>query len=290
MNSVSLITLGLVFSGSISFGQLNQSSSPRTLRTLWQDEGLPSLDIYGAIPHCAIGGGAGFGVFAKPFTLEQFSPVTKLQLRFGADFYCLQNLHKNLGTVPLVAPQTGDAKVKINQNNYGFNVVARFLISTDNGKLTPYLDVFTGLRGYSSNLIITPIQYQSGYESSSSTNLSSTAHWNYGATIGLMYSLNSWAIINTGIMYATTNQFGEMVNVSTAKVEGGTVITENQSTPKNAIVFKVGFTFLIKKGTGGCSERGSTNYGFGGIISSGGCQSGGALRSNHVSISIRPSK
>lgn len=290
MNSIKLFTLAFVLAGTISFGQTNQATPPYSLRPLWQEDGLPSLDIYGAIPRCSRGGGAGFGVFSKPLTLEQFSPATKLHLRLGADFYFLQNFHKNMGTVPLVAPQTGDAKAKMTQNNFGINAVARFLISSSDCKISPYLDVFAGLRGFSNDLIITPIQYQSGYESSTSTNLSSTTHWNYGATIGMMYSLCKWAMINTGFMWTTSNQFGEMVNVNTAKVEGGSIITENMSTPKNAFVFKVGFTFLIRKSTGGCSGRGSTNYGIGGIFSSGNCHSGGTLKSNRVSISTRPSK
>lgn len=210
-------------------------------------KGLPALDVYCAIPLSGAGAGMGFGMFSKGLELERLSAKQTLEVRFGGDFYFTQYAHKKLGTVPLAAPQNGEAKVSMSQMNFGMNAVARFALVSETGKFSPYLDLFTGMRGFSADMTIRPTTYQPGYDESTHSNLSSFTQWNYGATLGLMYSITQNIQLNTGLMVTTGNRPGQIDNVKTARIAEGNVYTEKSSTPRDFFVLKVGITFLVDK-------------------------------------------
>lgn len=210
-------------------------------------KGLPALDVYCAIPLSGAGAGMGFGMFSKGLELERLSAKQTLEVRFGGDFYFTQYAHKKLGTVPLAAPQNGEAKVSMSQMNFGVNAVARFLLVSEPDKFSPYLDLFTGLRGFSADMTIRPTSYQPGYDESTSTNLSTFTQWNYGATLGLMYSITKNIKLNTGIMYTTSNHQGSIDNVKAARIAEGNVYTDKAATPRDFFVLKAGITFLVDK-------------------------------------------
>ncbi len=209
--------------------------------------GLPSVDIYCALPLSGAGAGMGFGMFSKGLELERLSSKQRLELRFGGDFYFTQYAHKKLGTVPLVAPQSGEAKVSMSQTNFGLNAVARFILVSEPDKFSPYLDLFTGIRGFSADMNVRPTSYQPGYDESTYSNLSTFTGWNFGASFGLMYSITKNIKLNTGIMYTTSNRQGEIDNIKSARIAEGNVYTYKSATPRDFFVLKAGITFLVDK-------------------------------------------
>jgi len=200
--------------------------------------------------------------------------------------YFLQNAYRELGIRPLLAPQTGDARISISQSNFGLNLVGRFLFDYTN-RITPYIDIFTGMRVFSTDIQVKPLVVQEGYEKSTSINISEIAHWNYGATVGLLYSLNKSFKLNVGFMYTTSSQYGEIENVKMARLEGNTLAVQKMYTPKYTYTFKVGFTFLIPKGCASIANKNKSGHTFapGDIFSS---SLGGVM--NSVNISIGPSR
>ncbi len=259
-------------------------------------KGLPAIDIYGAIPINGRGAGMGFGMFSSPLQIGTPGTQSKLEMRLGGDFYFVQYDRKKLGTVPLLVPQTGDAKVTVSQYNYGINAVARFMLVSESAKLIPYADLFTGMRGFSTDMDITPTSKQVGYEASSSTNLSSATHWNYGLTLGLMYSVTTNIKLTTGIMYSSSPQQGLIDNVKGARVQEGIVFTDKMRTPNNVVILKFGLTVLVRSSESGnkdcccecdCHHHHRSSGAFWALLASAGSMS---QKSNAVRVNTRPSK
>jgi hypothetical protein len=249
------------------------------------------MDVYATVPLKQCGWGLGFGVFGPGKKIGMINPYLPIHLRFGGDFYWAELDRKHLGTLPLSAPQLGDAKVRLSQNNIGLNAVARFSLPYSK-KFTPYLDLFAGYRYFGSGMSITPLQRQEDYEESTSKNLSSTNQFCYGGTFGVLINLNSNIKFNTGLMITSSNKIGEITDIARARVESGSIIAQNMNTPKDMFILKVGFTFILnddnntkenKKNCCNCSTSRSSGTSWGSVRSSG-------TKSNSVKINVRPSK
>lgn len=293
------ISLCLALSSSVfAQGDIQRADASRSTRPLTPSAAtqtnlnkLWSLDLYGAIPYKRVGGGFGFGMYSPALNFGVSMP-NSLQVRFGGDFYILGTGHKTFNNIPLSSPQTGDAKVRLQQNNLGVNLGARVSTSYSN-KFIPYADAFVGWRSFNSTMDITPNVQQPGYENSTSSNLSSANHWAYGGAIGFMYSFTPYVKFNTGLMYTFSQSKGEMVDVLNARNENNNIITSKIITPKEMFIFKVGLTFLMKPSehttyNNNCNchcNNSSSSYWFNSNYH--GSSRGAA---NKVSIGVKPNK
>lgn len=283
-----------VFVLSIAFGFLFNSASvqSQTTKPLPGPSGissLPAIDIYGAIPLEYKGFGGGFGIFSQPLSLGLNGSVNPLQVRIGGDFYFAELNRKKLDNVPLLAPQNGEARVRLSQSNIGFNAVARFSLPYSN-IISPYLDIFGGVRGYYTGMNITPKVRQNGYESSTSESLSDDWHFAYGATGGVLISLNEWIKLNTGLMFTTSQQVGEGFNISNARLENGNIVADKMLNPKDMFVLKVGITFLFESSGGRTNRSNCCNCGGRGLLLGSGLGFGNFGKSNSVNFNARPNK
>jgi hypothetical protein len=287
------ITFCLTLITAASFAQESQSVTPTNSVTAKKKDldKLPTLDFYATVPLKQCGWGMGFGMYAPAHKIGMINPFLPLYLRFGGEFYLQEMHHRYLGNVPLSAPQLGDAKVRLSQNNLGFNFVAR-LSTPYSKKFTPYIDVYLGARNFWAGMSITPLQQQEGYESETSKSLSNAWQFTYGASAGFMYSLSKYVKFNTGLMFGTSNKIGEIVDIKRAKLDNGSIITQNIGTPKDMFTLKVGFTFIIDgsdsktKKSCNCNNNTRTTTT---RTSTWGSHSGGT-KSNNVNINTRPAK
>lgn len=287
------LSLSLVLVSATMVAQESQSVTPLVPIEKKKDiEKYPTMDFYTTVPLKQCGWGLGFGVYAPSFKVGMINPYLPVHLRFGGEFY-IQELHRRfLGTVPLSAPQIGDAKVRLSQNNLGFNFVGR-LSTPYSKKFTPYIDGYIGVRNFWTGMSITPLQRQEGYESETSKSLSNAWQFTYGASVGFMYSLGKYVKLNTGIMYGTSNKIGEMMDIARAKVDNGNIVIQKISAPKEMFTLKIGVTFIIDDSDSkkkchcdcdrNCSSTSRTTWSTGRMIS-------GGTKSNHVNINVRPSK
>src|SRR5689334_13114956 len=130
------LTLCLTLSSASLCAQESQSVTPTTSVVAKKDfDKLPTLDFYATVPLKQCGWGMGFGIYAPAYKIGSINPYLPVHLRLGGEFYIQEMHHRFLGNVPLSAPQIGDAKVRLSQNNMGFNFVARLS--------TPYSKKFT---------------------------------------------------------------------------------------------------------------------------------------------------
>jgi hypothetical protein len=232
-------------------------------------ENLPVLDVYGVLPRSFNGAGAGFGVFSPVIPLPPAWLPGGAELRLGGDLYFSSLDRRTIRNVPLQEPQSGEAKVKLNESLFGFNGVARFSLPW-NETFSPYLDAFAGLRVISTGITITPNNYQPGYEKSSSDNLETAFSFNYGATAGMLVSLGPNVKLNAGVMFSRSHQPGSIGNIHSALPESKGLVMDNKSLPRDMILFKLGVTFRIDPSSGSgndcCCRSERRSYG-GGVFS-----------------------
>lgn len=287
------IVIPVLFYSMFSFGQDTLSKAPlqsgtqKNEKKALQPE-LWTFDFYGTIPDQMRGLGAGMGFFSpslnKHIGLKNpYSP----EIRIGFDFYYVETAHKTFYNVPLNLPQTGEARVRLSQNSMAFNIAGR-ISGNYSKKFIPYFDMFGGWRSFGASMNITPNVRQPGYESSTSSNLSMVTHLNYGAAIGVMYSLGKQVKLNTALLYSTSPFKAEVSDVLNARNEANGIVTQKTGAPKDMFVFKLGITVLIDfKDTKGSSDCDCRHGRRAGSVWGGGTINGGG-KSNTIKIINRP--
>ncbi|MDZ4664969.1 MAG: hypothetical protein SGJ15_08855 [Bacteroidota bacterium] len=278
-----------------SFSQINNTITPTSI--LKFSDKYWSLDVYATVPLKQCGWGMGVGVFGPGKKIGMINPYLPIHLRFGGDFYFAELDRKHLGTLPLSAPQLGDAKVRLSQTNIGLNVAARFSIPYSK-KFTPYIDLFVGYRYFGSGMSITPLQKQEEYEESTSNNLTKSNQFCYGGATGVLVYLGPCVRFNAGLMITSSNKLGEITDIARARVESGNIIAQKINTPKDMFILKVGFTFILdcedNRYDNDCKSGHSKTYRTSSSSSTRGTWSGGKIgggtKSNSVKINVRPSK
>jgi len=213
-----------------------------------QNDKLLLLDAFGVIPvqtPLTQGGwGAGFNLFGRAFNLGPAVHPQRLQVRFGGGFYISSLMRKTLRNVPLVAPQTGDATVRLNSTIFGMNAIVRFSQPAST-KLTPFVDVFAGFRSFNAQMNIRPNHARNDEDASSVQELPSLAQFNYGASAGVSaYVSKHVRFFASGTLtYAMQN--ARTINVKSATVEAGTVTTDYIHVSKPFVMANLGFSFLL---------------------------------------------
>src|SRR4051812_29260880 len=107
-------------------GLLAQVAAPalsNTVASTLRKDNKAVFDMYGVIPQTHKGGGFGMGIFSPALGASVFG--SGAEFRLGGDFYVTGLDHKSMNDVPLIAPQTGTAKVRLSETLFGFNAVAR---------------------------------------------------------------------------------------------------------------------------------------------------------------------
>jgi hypothetical protein len=242
-----------------------------------------SMDVYGTIPIKKCGWGLGTNVFSPGLSFGNF------EMRVGGSFYWSSLVHRKIDNVPLLAPQTGDAKIRLTNNIFGLDGVLRLSLPYDKD-LIPYVDLFVGRRFFTANMNITPntpannntnttyTTSNSNYQNSTSQSLCSINQFNYGATIGILASLSESVKFTAGIMYTYSPEIGEVVDVKKTRLEGGAIVSENMNTVHGMFIAKVGFTFIFNDSGSSSGTRGHVSHSRSGSGSGfGGLRGGGAI-------------
>lgn len=291
ISTLQKLTVCITLVSSFSFAQTSNTVSPKLSPINKYADKYWSLDVYGAVPIQQCGWGFGFGVFGPGTKVANITPTLPLHIRFGGEFYFAELAHRQMGTMPLSAPQIGDAKIRLSQSNLGLNGNLRLSLPMET-KFTPYVDLFAGFRNFGSGMSITPLQKQEGYEESTSKNLTNSFQFCYGGTAGVLIYCGKYVRFNTGLMLTTSNKMGQMTDLKKTSIDAGNLVTSNINTPKNMLILKVGFTFLLdndqdcgQKKRCECCNR---PYRSSGSSWNTGRSSSGGSKANKVSISTKP--
>src|SRR5262245_16067175 len=118
-----ILCIALVSAGLAVQAQETAPAASGTVAPASKKDNRPVFDVYGVIPQTLRGGGFGMGVFSPAIGASRLG--TGAEFRLGGDFYVTGLDHKSIKNVPLLAPQTGAAEVKLSETMIGFNGVAR---------------------------------------------------------------------------------------------------------------------------------------------------------------------
>lgn len=279
------IFIAITFASSVALAQ----NAPVVVPETGRDAGnFPTIDVYAFAPRNLNGGGFGIGGFSPAIPV----PVIfgrGAGLRFGADFHFTGLDRRTLRDIPLLAPQTGMAKVKLNETLFGLNAVARLSMPWSE-KVSPYVDGFAGLRALHTGITVTPNEYQVGFEESTSDNLDAVYTFQYGVAGGFLVSVGRNVKLNAAVMLSRSEFPGRISNIHTASLEGTGIAMDKKALQQQMVFFKLGVTFRVDPES--ISDDGCNCCGHGGrssgVFTSSGGRSGGSA--NRVGTSGRVSK
>ncbi len=226
------------------------------------------MDIYMISPRNLNGLGFGMGVFSPALGIGASNKG--LNIRLGGDYFFSGLDRKTIHNVPLLAPQTGNAKVRLTQNFLAVNAAARLSLPW-NEKVSPYADFFAGFGMHTTGITVTPNEYQLGYERSTSNNIDAVARFNYGAAAGILISLHQDVKLNAAILYTHTDNPGQITDLRSAGVESGNLLLNKKGLENGSYFFKLGITVLLRpsgktSSNCPCNCRTATTVGVGNFI------------------------
>lgn len=196
------------------------------------------------------GGGGEITIYAPAIHLIKPSgknnsrnSLAPLSLHFGASLYVSGMGNKTFVNVPLVAPESGDAKVYFSNTLFGANADVRFTAALLNGKVAPYLDGFAGFRQFNSDMNIMP--NDGGKQSAKQ--LTKTAGLGFGATLGLQFRVYDGIFINTGVNYTYSQSTGEFIDIHSLNRVGNSIEYSAAPLSKDFLIYKLGVTCYFGK-------------------------------------------
>jgi len=199
----------------------------------------PAADFYGVLPQNLMGGGAGFALFSPAISVGTGA------IRIGGDLYFSNLDRKRLSNVPLADPVGTLGKVKLNENLFSLNLVARYELPW-NEIVSPYIDGFVGLRNVHTNLNIRQ-NSSSTREDESNKIMDEFNSLHYGLGAGLLFNLWEDARLNVGVVYSQSYMQGSIYNVRSAAVNGDMIVMDKKLLASDYLMFKVGFTVLLDR-------------------------------------------
>ncbi len=242
-----------------------------------------------------IGIGGGIGLYSSAINLSgsRYNSYNKYRrnnyqpdkqppfcVRFGGEASIANMGYKHLDNMPLLAPESGTAKVYFGNTFYTVNGGAKFYASCFNSKLLPYAEVFAGLRGYNSNMTIQP----DDGTANTSSHITKTEGIDVGGSAGLLIKVGG-VFLDAGVMLTHSEVPGNYADLTSLQRIGNTADMQLIDIPANYLVYKVGIVALIDddgKGSSGGRSSGSFWTGIGhscGHIGSG-------LGHSHINIHL----
>jgi hypothetical protein len=231
----------LIVAGITAQAQTPDSLQTKLPRPLSADK-RPLFDVYAIAPRDLSGGGFGMGGFSPAVPLG--SLIQNAELRFGGDFYFMGLDRRWISNVPLLSPQTGEAKVKLNESMLGLNLVAR-LSTPWKAALGAYIDGFAGLRYVSTGMEVTPNQPQINHDKTTSTDIDGSYALQYGVAGGVLVKLTNQLKLNAALVYSHSDRPGSVSNIHSASIDGGSVMMDKKILPRDMVLLKLGVSFLI---------------------------------------------
>ena len=233
------------------------------------------------------GGGIGFGFYSNPLILiknnqhnyKNRKAAAPFCARLGGDFFIAGMGSRNFKDVPLLAPESGNAKVSFSNMLSGFNADLKFSSRCFNGKVIPYVDAYVGTRSLTCSMNIYPSDRNL---KSTDTILSRISGINVGATAGVLINFIDDGYIDFGVSLNHSEVPGKYIDLHSINRSGNTINCYSQSGPTDFLVFKVGLVAYIDPNQGG-SANGNGYHTHSGGHWGGHCGGGGH---SHVSIHV----
>ncbi|MFL5764289.1 MAG: hypothetical protein ACJ77K_10155 [Bacteroidia bacterium] len=233
------------------------------------------------------GAGIGFEFMSGPIKLIKARTGTRkselelpppLAIHFGGHLYFNGAGHEKFKNIPLLNPGTGNATAEFQNVLYNANFSMRITSSLANGYIIPYVEGFTGLRYFSSDLTITPDDVS---QKTSRQGLGEISGLATGGSAGMMFRMgNNDCFLDFGATWSHSDVTGEYVDIHSLKKVGNSIGYKSLALPNDFLMFKIGFVGYVSGwGDGGGSSSSGHHYHGGGFHCGG--HSGG-----HASIGL----
>lgn len=215
---------------------------------------LPQAELFVMAPAQFSGAGGGYGLFSDARTLIKWNFRTRIDYRFGFDYFVAGLGHRNIENVPLLAPAGEFGKISFSNSMNALNFCTRLSFPRYRA-IVPYTDFFIGWRDFSSHMSIFPYRQLKNYEYRTTQFVVGGTQLAAGLNFGLMIRVTDYLRLNAGIMYSFSPFKSNLVNLKTVRLESGTLIAEKIQVPHGFVSGKFGCTFLIEEVTGTNNNR-----------------------------------
>ncbi|MFL5728192.1 MAG: hypothetical protein ACJ75J_01790 [Cytophagaceae bacterium] len=174
-------------------------------------------------------------------------PYKGFQIQAGSTMSIADQSHVNYHIL-LDTPDSDPGTITYNNTTFAWDGVAKFVYGEESVK--PYFDVFLGTRSFNSKERIESDKYITGYQKMTVTNLANKFVFDMGASGGLLFQLSPNALFDLRVSYATSPSKVNYVNLSSVSKDGNAVNYSMAHARPQLLIFRVGFIFILKPGTG----------------------------------------
>ena len=223
-------------------------------------QGYMGLHFVGSSPlntFCDTGYRNGYGInfeFLSNNLLRKSTNANNVGIRFGLAFD-YQAAGKEKYDVTLNTPDNDPGYLRYNNSHLGFRGIMRISF-LDEGRVNPYFDAFTGLRGFYSHKYLSFKEPRPDYESEQSEQIMNGWTWRYGGSLGVQYRINSTFSVDTRVTYSRGSET-DWLNMNTLNMENQETSYRTSYTTTDLLIYTVGITIRFN-GCGSCRSGSST--------------------------------
>ncbi|MGZ4117657.1 MAG: hypothetical protein ACXVPY_09260 [Bacteroidia bacterium] len=207
-----------------------------------QGERAQSIVKYG-LPDA--GWGFGLGIFSNPNLITNRHSILPVRFSYGNDFNFSGLGTKTVKDIPLISPQTGNAKAELHNWCGTADFVARFYFGGKDNFITPYIDGIAGVRFSHGSMFIIPDNISST-QGEKDTSFWHTGGLNLGAGVGCLISLSRDAFVDLSVVYSNSNASGKLLDLSSAQKIGNALDYTSKKLPYDMVMINLGFIFKIE--------------------------------------------
>ncbi len=188
--------------------------------------------------------GFGFGMeFMSNNLIRNVANPDRIDFRIGGSFEFLAHGKETREIVlNTIASDPGDYTVR--NNHLGLLLTGRFTF-IGNARVSPYVDGFLGPRFFNTTESIVPQREIQGFEPSE-TNIYNNSTFHYGASLGVLFKLNSIFAVDTRVSYSDGTEANWAV-LNSAHLDGNFLKYQSTKTFTDLLVYRVGFTIRFNK-------------------------------------------
>ena len=191
------------------------------------------------------GWGAGLGFFSNPNLITNRHSKLPVSFSYGFDFNFSGLGAKTVKDIPLISPQTGNAKAELHNRFGTTDFVARFYFGDKDNFIIPYIDGIVGCRFSYGSMYIIPDQITST-QGETDTSFWGAGGFNLGAGAGFLVNLSRNAFLDLSVVYSNSNTSGKLLDLSSAQKIGNALDYTSKKLPYDMVMINVGFIFKIE--------------------------------------------
>ena len=215
-----------------------------------------SIDYFGfntSAPQSSYSGwGGGTNILSAPTSLNAKDAIFPLKVQLGGGFYIGGAGQKEIKDVVANAAQDEPMNISFSNTHVGGFGLARFTLSPEGKRRTPYVDLFGGVRSNSVSMHSAP---GNNHEECTSALLDKSFGFSGGAGTGMLFRLSPNMNLDLGLQWHGSTAPGKFIDMKSVVNTGDGIAYSMKNVPTGMLFVKVGIQLRINK-YGCCGVRG----------------------------------